>query len=214
MGDVVYFGGYPQGEDGVERTPIQWRMLHAVDGDVLLVSEYLLDCKRSQRANVDITWRDCDLRVLRRGVLRGREALHSAADLRRRHRGARVVAQRRGVRPVAPRRAARAAPNHGDVSCAIEQYLLFCERELAFGGSHVDLRVCAVMTTVLALDPSRRLVRRQLVDRCVALGLFGDAIAELERVSAHAREAGDAAAEQEALDRLDELRRGPGPAGA
>lgn len=63
VGDVVYFGAYPQGEDGVERTPIQWRVLQAVDGDVLLLSEYLLDCKRYHRANVDITWRDCDLRA-------------------------------------------------------------------------------------------------------------------------------------------------------
>ncbi len=103
---------------------------------------------------------------------------------------------------------------NGDVSGAIEQYLLFCERELASGGSHADLRVCAVMTTVLTLDSSRRTVRRQLVERYVALGLFDDAIAELERVEAYAREAGDADAEQEALGRLDELRRGPGPAGA
>lgn len=70
------------------------------------------------------------------------------------------------------------------------------------------------MTTVLTLDSSRRTVRRQLVERYVALGLFDDAIAELERVEAYAREAGDADAEQEALGRLDELRRGPGPAGA
>ncbi len=62
VGDVVYFGAYPQGEDGVARTPIPWRVLQAVDGDMLLLSEYLLDCKRYHRANVGITWRDCDLR--------------------------------------------------------------------------------------------------------------------------------------------------------
>lgn len=103
---------------------------------------------------------------------------------------------------------------NGDVSGAIEQYLLFCERELASGGSHADLRACAVMTTVLTLDPRRRTVRRELVERYVALGLFDDAIAELGRVATHAREAGDTDGEHEALRRLDELRRDPSPAGA
>lgn len=62
LGEIVLFGTYPQTAGGAARTPIRWRVLQTTDSDLFLLSEYLLDCKRYHGADVDITWRDCDLR--------------------------------------------------------------------------------------------------------------------------------------------------------
>ena len=61
-GDIITFGAYPQTADGSDRTPIRWRVLPGPGGDLLLLSEYILDCKRYHGADTAITWRDCDLR--------------------------------------------------------------------------------------------------------------------------------------------------------
>ncbi len=61
-GDLITFGAYPQTAEGADRTPIKWRVLENSGSDLLLLSEYILDCKRYHGALADITWRDCDLR--------------------------------------------------------------------------------------------------------------------------------------------------------
>lgn len=61
-GEIITFGTYPQTADGTDRTPIKWRVLQNSGAELLLLSEYILDCKRYHREFVDITWRDCDLR--------------------------------------------------------------------------------------------------------------------------------------------------------
>ncbi len=61
-GELITFGAYPQTADGADRTPIQWRVLQSSGGELFILSEYILDCKRYYREYADITWRDCDLR--------------------------------------------------------------------------------------------------------------------------------------------------------
>jgi len=61
-GELVAFGAYPHRADGADRTPIQWRVLRNTGSRLFMLSERLLDCKRYHGANVNITWRDCDLR--------------------------------------------------------------------------------------------------------------------------------------------------------
>ncbi|SFS44297.1 DUF6273 domain-containing protein [Marininema halotolerans] len=61
-GEIIPFGSYPQTGQGLDRTPIKWRVLQNSDNMLLMVSEYILDCKRYHGECVDITWRDCDLR--------------------------------------------------------------------------------------------------------------------------------------------------------
>jgi len=53
---------YPQTADGTDKTPIEWRVLQNSDGELFLLSNYILDCKRYHYENVATTWRDCDLR--------------------------------------------------------------------------------------------------------------------------------------------------------
>lgn len=59
---LVTYGAYPQTADGADRTPIQWRVLQNAGGELFLLSEHLLDCKRYHSAFVETAWRDCDLR--------------------------------------------------------------------------------------------------------------------------------------------------------
>ncbi|MCK9351592.1 MAG: DUF6273 domain-containing protein [Candidatus Paceibacterota bacterium] len=68
-GDIITFGIYPQLADGTDRTPISWRVLQNSGGELLILSEYILDCKRYHNddkpyhsEDADITWHDCDLR--------------------------------------------------------------------------------------------------------------------------------------------------------
>lgn len=68
-GEIITFGTYPQSADGAE-LPVEWRVLQNSGGELFVLSEYILDCKRYHghsvdikwRDCVDITWRDCDLR--------------------------------------------------------------------------------------------------------------------------------------------------------
>jgi hypothetical protein len=67
-GDRVTFGAYPHMADGADRTPITWRVLDNSGGELFLLSETILDCKRYHGEFVDITWRDCNLRGWLNGV--------------------------------------------------------------------------------------------------------------------------------------------------
>lgn len=68
-GEIISFGMYSQSKDG-KALPIEWRVLHNSGSELIVLSEYILDCKRYQgksadvkwRDSVDITWHDCDLR--------------------------------------------------------------------------------------------------------------------------------------------------------
>ncbi|MCR8845078.1 DUF6273 domain-containing protein [Paenibacillus sp. SC116] len=62
-GELITFGTYPQTADGADRAPIKWRVLQHTDGELFLLSEYILDSKRYYRENADITWRDSDVRT-------------------------------------------------------------------------------------------------------------------------------------------------------
>lgn len=61
VGDHIYFGSYPQTADG-EVMPIEWRVLDVQDGSALLISEYLLDCKKYNETDTVVTWETCTLR--------------------------------------------------------------------------------------------------------------------------------------------------------
>jgi uncharacterized protein DUF6273 len=61
-GEIITFGNYPQTAEGVDTTPIKWRVLQNSGRELFILSEYILDCKRYHREYTDITWRDCDLR--------------------------------------------------------------------------------------------------------------------------------------------------------
>lgn len=61
-GDLVTFGSYPHTAGGVDKALITWRVLGNSDGELFLLSEFLLDCKRYHADFVDTTWRGCDLR--------------------------------------------------------------------------------------------------------------------------------------------------------
>jgi hypothetical protein len=62
-GDIITFGAYSQTADGSDRTPITWHVLQQNNREILILSEYILDCKRYHEAYTDITWRDCTLRT-------------------------------------------------------------------------------------------------------------------------------------------------------
>ncbi len=62
VGGIMTFGTYPQMVDGTDRTPIQWRVLEKSGHELLLLSAYLLDCKRYHGEYTAVTWQDCDLR--------------------------------------------------------------------------------------------------------------------------------------------------------
>ena len=62
LGESITFGTYPQTADGDDNTPIQWRVLQKSRKELLILSEFILDCKRYHGEDTNITWRDCDLR--------------------------------------------------------------------------------------------------------------------------------------------------------
>ena len=61
-GEIIPFGFYQQTADSADSTQIQWRVLRNSGGELLLLSEYILDCKRYHGEFADTSWRDCDLR--------------------------------------------------------------------------------------------------------------------------------------------------------
>lgn len=63
VGDKVYFGKYEQDnnkDNGKEQ--ITWIVLAAEDGKALLISEKVLDAKKYNEEQIDITWETCTLR--------------------------------------------------------------------------------------------------------------------------------------------------------
>ena len=63
VGDYVVFGSYKQGKNTSNRKKdIEWLVLEAKDGKVLLISKYALDCKPYNTSKTDVTWEICTLR--------------------------------------------------------------------------------------------------------------------------------------------------------
>lgn len=63
VGSTVIFGSYEQDnnlENGPE--PIEWIVLDQKEDRVLLLSRYVIDCKRYHGVHTNITWENCDLR--------------------------------------------------------------------------------------------------------------------------------------------------------
>ncbi|HEX3031454.1 MAG TPA: DUF6273 domain-containing protein [Bacillota bacterium] len=58
-GEIITFGTYPQTAEGVDVTPINWRVLQNSGSELFVLSECILDCKRYHGKSADITWRDC-----------------------------------------------------------------------------------------------------------------------------------------------------------
>lgn len=62
VGSIVLFGSYEQDNDEENgREPLEWIVLDNKDGDVLLLSRYVIDCQ-SYAAGRRTTWQNCDLR--------------------------------------------------------------------------------------------------------------------------------------------------------
>jgi len=55
-------GTYPQTAAGTDSTPIQWLVLENSGSELLVLSRYILDCRRYHNEFAATTWRDCDLR--------------------------------------------------------------------------------------------------------------------------------------------------------
>lgn len=60
-GELITLGTYPQAACG-DVLPMQWRVLNNSAGELLVVSEYIVDCKRYHGEYRDVSWADCDLR--------------------------------------------------------------------------------------------------------------------------------------------------------
>ena len=70
-GDRVLFGSYPQdiiaavpaaSSASAAAEPVEWRVLAADAGRALLISEYVLDCKKYNETSGAVTWETCTLR--------------------------------------------------------------------------------------------------------------------------------------------------------
>lgn len=62
-GDYVVFGNYEQdGNTANGPEPIEWQVLDENEGEMLLISRYILDIKPYNTANIDVTWETCTLR--------------------------------------------------------------------------------------------------------------------------------------------------------
>ena len=61
--DTVIFGSYPQSDaSGNTKEPIEWIVLDRQGDKTLLLSKYILDCKRYNNEYKDVTWETCTLR--------------------------------------------------------------------------------------------------------------------------------------------------------
>lgn len=60
--DTVVFGNYWQSVSSVKE-PIEWRVLAVEDGEVLLLSEKILDARKYNETDEKVTWETCTLRV-------------------------------------------------------------------------------------------------------------------------------------------------------
>lgn len=68
VGAYVTFGAYPQNENGVNSTPIEWLVLDVQGNKSLLISRYALDVHAYHTDHVDVTWEKCELRSWLNGV--------------------------------------------------------------------------------------------------------------------------------------------------
>ena len=62
VGNYVDFGGYPQTQNGNDKTPIEWLVLESDGETALLISRYALDCRPYNEKYEDTTWEQCTLR--------------------------------------------------------------------------------------------------------------------------------------------------------
>lgn len=63
-GETVFFGKYEQDNNTSNgKEDIAWKVLDVVDGKVLLITEYGLECKQYNNAFADVTWENCSLRT-------------------------------------------------------------------------------------------------------------------------------------------------------
>lgn len=62
VGDIVTFGHYPQTGTGMDRTPIEWKVLAVNRQKALLISRYALDCKPFDANEGNVTWDSSMLR--------------------------------------------------------------------------------------------------------------------------------------------------------
>ena len=62
VGNYVNFGGYPQTQNGNDKTPIEWLVLESNGETALLISRYALDCKPYNEEFEATTWEKCTLR--------------------------------------------------------------------------------------------------------------------------------------------------------
>ena len=62
VGDNVFIGLYEQDNKSNGKEYIEWIVLDKKDGKLLLISKSILDCKRYNSSDTDVTWETCTLR--------------------------------------------------------------------------------------------------------------------------------------------------------
>ena len=62
-GDRIFFGSYPQTEEGTDHTPIEWQVLDVQDGKALCLSYYGLDAQPWNTEWAEVSWDGCSLRA-------------------------------------------------------------------------------------------------------------------------------------------------------
>ena len=62
-GDIITFGRYPQTEEGMDQTPIEWIVLEVQGGKALIISRYGLDAVQYNDEHTEVTWETCSLRA-------------------------------------------------------------------------------------------------------------------------------------------------------
>ena len=63
VGDRIFYGTYPQTEEGTDDTPIEWQVLDVQDGKALCLSYYGLDAQPWNTVWAEVTWDNCSLRA-------------------------------------------------------------------------------------------------------------------------------------------------------
>ena len=64
IGDEIMFGTYDLEGTSFGKDRVVWTVIDKKDGQVLLVSKYILDSKEYHNSYVEITWEECNLRKL------------------------------------------------------------------------------------------------------------------------------------------------------
>ena len=62
VGKTVFFGAYPQGKDGVQKTPIEWLVLEKEDDRILVVSRRGLDLLPFHKEAIPTRWETSSVR--------------------------------------------------------------------------------------------------------------------------------------------------------